>query len=109
MIKILLLSIFLFAAEPIKVKKGASITVEEYDPKMNIFVVSIQSEAVGPNYVLPEELKKAIDFEGTKTDFMNQKAQMIKSVYQLKAPLTLLSEDQVLKKAKAAVKSENQN
>ena len=109
MIKILLLSLFVFAAGPLKVKKGASITIEDYDPKMNVFVISIAGEAVGPNYVVPEELKKAIAFEGSRSDFMNQKAQMIKSVYQLKAALPLLSETQVLKKAKAAVRSENKN
>jgi hypothetical protein len=103
----ILFAIGALAAEALKVKKGSTITVNQYDTKTNLFVVAIQGEAIGPNYVTPENLRKAIAFEGSPADFMNQKAQMTGSMYQLKKPLPLLSESEVLKIAKKVVKKEN--
>lgn len=73
---------------PRTVKKGYEITVNSYDPKIDMFQFSIQGEAaVGPNYARSEDLRHAIGYEGSMRDFNNQRAQMNGSIYSLKNDL----------------------
>jgi len=74
-----------------KIKKGFDVTVNSYDEATDTFLITINSEPDnGPNYVTPESFRQAIKYEGGKTDFNKQRAQMIGSVYALKKDLPLL-------------------
>lgn len=79
--------------------KGTSITVLSYNEKTDLFLLQINSEkAVGPNYVTSEELRKALEYEGSKADFNKQRPQMIGSVYTTKKPLRILELTEVAKR-----------
>lgn len=79
-----------------KVKKGFEITVNSYDAKTDMFLFTIQGEsAVGPNYARSEDLRKAIAYEGAKSDFNKQRPQMNGSVYSLKKDLPVYELDDV--------------
>jgi hypothetical protein len=91
---------------PRKVKKGFEITVNSYDPKIDMFVFSIQGEAaVGPNYARSEDLRKAIGYEGSKQDFNKQRPQMNGSIYSLKNDLRVYELSDVAQIVKKKEKS----
>ena len=81
------------------VKVGTSITVTSYDEKLRAFGLSINSEtAVGPNFAEPEELRAGLDFEEDALSMMRNKEKIIGAVYQVKKPLRLMTENEVLTK-----------
>jgi hypothetical protein len=81
------------------VKMGTTITVVGFNEKLNAFSITINSEtAVGPNYAEPEELRRAIGLDGDAQSMMRNKSQMAGSEYQLKKPLLLLTENEVIKR-----------
>ena len=85
------------------IPKGSEITIEDYDAKTDTFMLSITEEsAVGPNFVTPDMLRRAVAFTGDQRDFMKQKNQMIGSIYQIKTPLPLVYEDEMDRRKKAA-------
>src|SRR4051812_29581228 len=77
------------------VKKGGSITITAYDEKVRAFAITVREEpAVGPNFAEPGEIRKAVELEGDTGSVVKNKEHMIGSVYQLKTPLLLLTENQ---------------
>jgi len=81
------------------VKIGTPITLKAYVEKLHAFEVMVNTEpAVGPNYAEPEELSKAIEFDSDAQAMIKKKEQMIGAVYQLKKPLLLLTENEVLRR-----------
>jgi hypothetical protein len=94
------------APPPRKVKKGFEITVNSYDPKIDMFIFSIQGEgAVGPNYARSEDLRKAIGYEGSRQDFNKQRPQMNGSIYSLKDDLRVYELSDVAQIVKKKEKS----
>jgi hypothetical protein len=81
------------------IEKGTSITVNGFEEKTGAFLLTINSEpAVGPNYATPEELQKAIDFDSDAAAMVKRKDQIIGSEYQLKKPLLLLTENELVRR-----------
>ena len=90
-----------------RIPRGAEITVEDYDAKTDTFLLTINDEsAIGPNFVTPEMLRRAVTFSGDHRDFMRQKNQMIGSIFQLKTELPLIRETEMERRNKKAPSGE---
>lgn len=111
----LLLSFFLllvssaFGMEPpaglskrLVLHKKVEITVGDYIADADVFELSINSEpAVGPNFVTPGALKKAIGIGGSVEEFVKKMIREPHSVYVLRADLPLLWDKEVVARRKS--------
>ena len=108
--KILIASLTLFClpvlAKERHILKGAQITVDQYDAKAKVFLITINAEsAVGPNYATPENLVKALGTEKPVKKFMESLDQVIGNEFALKSDLPLISEADIMKRMKNGPKS----
>lgn len=82
-----------------RIKEGAKITLGPFHAKTGTFPVIITDEpAVGPNYAKVRDLIEAIEFKGGYKEFRKKLPKLKNTVFTLKKPLKLLS-DQELEKA----------
>jgi hypothetical protein len=81
------------------VKKGSSITVTGFSEKLRAFSLIVTNEpAVGPNYAAPEELRRGAGLEDDVSAMIRNKDQIVGTVYQVKKPLLLMTENEVIKR-----------
>jgi hypothetical protein len=84
----------LFAAEPpipMKIKKGAAITVLQFEEKTKLLVIQINAEpAVGPNYTTVKNFWLAVEMQGSPADFKKRRDDIVNSEFILKQDLQLV-------------------
>ena len=86
----------------LNISKGAQLKVTNYLEKAGVFKVTIVEEsAVGPNYVSPQELHKAMDSKLTLQAFVTNKKDVLGKTFTLKQDLPLVDENIVEKKLQA--------
>lgn len=81
-----------------RIKEGAQIKLGSFHAKSGTFPVIITDEpAVGPNYAKVRDLVEAIEFKGGYQEFRKQIPKLKETVFTLKKPLKLLSDEELEK------------
>ncbi len=90
-----LLPLSLFAKEPpipMKIKKGAAITVLQYEEQTKLLVIQINAEPdVGPNYPTVKNLWSAVEMQGTPAEFKKRRDDIVSSEFILNQDLQLVT------------------